>query len=320
MQRYNKMRGFIIVLFSVTLEGCIAQKPIDLVFTESGKGAGIESGLVEKTATAASTDLSSIDTTISSAEILLEFTLKENGSKDGYPLQIKELRFTNIGTGDAADFRFILEGPGSNNTVGTSVGQTVYFKDFGDIIVPDGETSGRIYQVKAHVRSNIQGSTTDNQTVLLKTSPLTDFDVTETSSNLLASNNAFQQNAGAPMTVVATHLRGGGTFQFASVPRNSDFPGIPSIYAQDINQRVDKDFNFVIQIAPRAGALCASVVTGNLTSSDGGLNKAAVQGVVSWTDLKYDTIETIKVYATAPTATPAILQNECTSGFDVTGP
>lgn len=320
MKRLNKMRGCIILIIPLWLVACIAQKSIDLVFTESGKGAGIESGLVEKTATAASTDLSSIDTTISSAEILLEFTVKENGSKDGYPLQIRELRFTNIGTGDAADFRFILEGPGSNNTVGSSVGQTVYFKDFGDIIVPDGETSGRTYQVKAHVRSNIQGSTTDNQTVLLKTTPVTDFDVAETSSNLLASNNSFQQNAGAPMTVVATHLRGGGTFQFASVPRNSDFPGIQSIYAQDIHQRVDKDFNFVIQIAPQAGALCASPVTGNLTSLDGGLNKAAVQGVASWTDLKYDAIETIKVYATSPTATPPLDQNECTTSFNVTGP
>jgi len=320
MQRLKKMRGYIFVLIPSLLFACIAQKPIDLVFTESGKGAGIDSGLVEKTATAASTDLSSIDTTIGSAEILLEFTVKENGSKDGYPLQIKELRFTNIGTGDAADFRFILEGPGSNNTVGSSVGQIVYFKNFGDIIVPDGETTGRTYQVKAHVRSNIQGSTTDNQTVLLKTSPTTDFDVAEASSNLLASNAAFQQNAGAAMTVVATHLRGGGTFQFASVQINQDFPGIQSIYAQDINQRVDKDFNFVIQLSPRAGALCASAVIGNLTSSDGGLNKAAVQGVASWTDLKHDAIETIKVYATAPTATPVLTQNECTTSFDVTAP
>lgn len=122
------------------------------------------------------------------------------------------------------------------------------------------------------------------------------------------------------MTVVATHLRGGGTFQFASVARNTDFPGTQSIYAQDINQRVDKDFNFVIQLTPQAGALCAFAVTGNLSSTDGGLNKAAVQGVASWTDLRHDTIETIKVRATAPTATPALTQNECTTSFDVTGP
>lgn len=319
MQQRLLQGGIICVTVVVLASGCIAQKPLDVTFTEGGKGAGIASGLVEKTATATAT-VSSIANSIGSSVPILEFTVKENGSKDGYPLQIRELRFTNIGTGDAADFRFILDGPGSNNTIGFSSGQTVVFRDFGDIIIPDGETSGRTYQVKVHVRENIQGSTTDNQTVQLKTSPTTDFDVTETSSNLLSTNGAFQQTSGTVMQVVATHLRGGGTFQFATVARNTDFPGTQTIYAQDVNQRVDKDFTYAIQLAPRTGALCASAAAGALSSTDGGLNKAAVQGVATWTDMKYDAIETIKVYATSPTAVPAIQVNECTAGFDVTGP
>ena len=321
---YSKV-GLILFTLLFTVAGCIAQKTLSVTFTESGKGAGIQSGLVEKTATTAPATVSSIANTIGSAVTILEFTVKENGSKDGYPLQIKELRFINTGTGDAADFRFILEGPGSNNTVGSSSGQTVVFKEFGDIIVPDGDTTGRTYQVKVHVRSNIQGSTEDNQTILLKTSPVSDFDVAEASSNFLESVVGFQQSPATAIAVLATDLRGRGTFQIGSVARNTDFAGSQSIYAEDENGRLDKDFVGEISIHPRNDtALCPTFAAGSLSSSDagitvvsnGGIKKTAAGGIATWVDLKFDQILSIRISATAS----GISRPECTAAINVTGP
>ncbi|HRP68569.1 MAG TPA: hypothetical protein PLY93_03475 [Turneriella sp.] len=78
----------ILLLFS---NGCITQEPIGIIFTENGVGAGIASGMVEKTITTAPATISSITNAIGSSMILLEFTVKENGSRDGYPLQINSL-------------------------------------------------------------------------------------------------------------------------------------------------------------------------------------------------------------------------------------
>lgn len=308
---------FMPIFIAALFGACIAQKTLEVTFTESGKGAGIQSGLVDKTVTTATTTVSSTANSIGTAVVVLEFTVKENGSKDGYPLQIKELRFTNIGTADVADLRFILEGPGSNNTVGTSSGSTVTFKDFGDIIVPDGETTGRTYQVKVHVRSNIQGSMEDNSTIILKTSPTTDFDVAETSSNFLGTVGAFQQSPTTSVDVVAKYLRGKGTFQIGSVAINTDFPGTQVLYAEDANGRLDKDFNANVTLTPRADILgCGTGTAGTISSSDGGNPKAAVQGVVSWTNLQFNQIATIRIEATAA----GITNPECTASITVTGP
>lgn len=291
---------FITALFGA----CIAQKTLGVTFTESGKGAGIQSGQVDKTATAAPATVSSLANSIGSAVVVLEFTVKENGSKDGYPLQIKELRFSNIGTADTADLRFILEGPGSNNTVGSSSGSVVTFKDFGDIIVPDGETSGRTYQVKAHVRSNIQGTMEDNTTIILTTSPTTDFDVVETSSNFLPTVSAFQQNPSTSVTVVATELQGKNSFSGLSPTNNADFAGAQAIYATDANGRIDKDFTGSITLTAHV-TVCPNAAPGSLASSDAGaLVHSATQGVASWTNLRYAlnsaiVSETIRIRAQA---------------------
>jgi len=301
---------FTIVLLSV---GCIAQKPIGVTFTESGKGAGIYSGLVDKTATAAPATISSLSNSIGSALTILEFTVKENGSKDGYPLQIKELRFTNIGTGDAADFRFILEGPGSNNTIASSSGQTITFKEFGDIIVADGDTTGKTYQVKVHVRSNIQGSTEDNTTIILKTSPPTDFDVVETSSNFLQSVATFQQNPAIAIDVIATELQGKGNYSFGTVAVNTLFPGTRSMYATDANGRVDKNYTTNVTLQSRQND-CTTAETGlgNPTSGTN-LTIAAVQGVAAFTNLQFTIASRVfKVYATSGTLTA-----QCTASITV---
>lgn len=319
MRRLRNKGGLILVLLAVSVCSCIAQKPLGVTFTEGGKGAGIASGLVEKTATATPATISSVANNIGQALTILEFTAKENGSRDGYPFEIKTLRFTLTGTADPADLRFILEGPGSNNTVASISGNVVTFTDFGNIIVTDGDPTGKTYQLKGQIRAAKNGTTTEGQTIAVSFNPQADIDVAEASSNIQPNVSSFTSGAMA-IDIVATHLRGQGTFQFASVPRNTDFPGTQYIYAQDVNERVDKDFNFVIQLVPRSGIACVSGVSGNLTSTDVGLSKAAVQGVASWSDLKYDAIETIKIYASAPTATPALTQNECTASFDVTGP
>jgi hypothetical protein len=237
-----KQVGFISFLALLSLS-CIAQKNIGLTFTESGKGVGIYSGLVDKTATTAPATVSSMINSIGAAVIVLEFTIKENGSRDGYPLQIRELRFANLGTADTADLRFVLEGPGSNNTIGTNNGNVVTFKDFGDLIITDGDTVGKTYQVKAHIRSNIQGSLADNSTVILKTSPVSDFSVVETSSNILESVAAFQSNA-TTVTVSATHLQGKSSFNSLTANSTQDFPGSQSIYATD-------EMAVSIQISPK---------------------------------------------------------------------
>lgn len=300
---------FPLLLSAFVLQNCIAQKPLGLTFTEAGKGAGIQSGQVDKTATSATTTLSSINNAIGTAIVLLEFTVKENGSKDGYPLQIKELRFTNVGTADVADFRFVLEGPGSNNTISSTSGQTVTFKEFGDIIVADGDTTGKTYQVKVHVRNNIQGSTEDNSTIILNTSPVTDFEVTETSSNFLQSVATFQQNPATAIDVIATELQGKGNYSFGTVAVNYLFPGSRSMYATDANGRVDKNYTTNVTLQSRQND-CAAGETGLGNPGVGAnLTVAAVQGVALFTDLQFTVAsKTFKVYATS-----GVLTAQCTA-------
>lgn len=288
--------GFLGVL-PLAFVSCIAQKSVGVTFTESGKGVGLQSGQADKTATAAPGTVASTVDSIGAAVVLLEFTVKENGAKDGYPLQIKELRFTHTGTADIADLRFVLEGPGSNNTISTANGNTVTFKDFGDIIVSDGDTVGKTYQVKMHIRANIQGSLTDNSTVLLKTSPLTDFDVTEASSNFLPTVSSFQQSAASTITITGTELQGKTSFTSLSATAGVDFPGTQSIYATDRNGRVDLDFTEDITLSAHNG-ICPNSAAGTLASTDPlGLTHAAVQGVATWTNLTYTIVETIRIRA-----------------------
>lgn len=302
------MRRFIVGLLSFLiipiLMSCIAQKSVGLTFTENGKGVGIYSGLVDKTATNAPATVSSIINTIGAAVTVLEFTIKENGSRDGYPLQIRELRFTNLGTADTADLRFVLEGPGSNNTIGTNNGNVVTFKDFGDLIVADGDTVGKTYQVKVHIRSNIQGSLADNNTVILKTSPVSDFTVVETSSNILESVSAFQSNA-TTVTVTATHLQGKNSFNSLTANATQDFPGSQSIYATDENGRIDTDFTEVITLSPHT-TICPNAAAGTLSSGEAGdLTHNAVAGIATWGDLKYSQAGTIRIRAVSTTITAA---------------
>jgi hypothetical protein len=287
------------VLIAALLSACIAQKPMGVTFTESGKGAGIYSGQVDKTATGAAATVSSIANSIGTSVVVLEFTVKENGSKDGYPLQIRELRFTNIGTADVADLRFVLEGPGSNNTVSQVGGNPVTFKDFGDIIVADGDTTGKTYQVKVHVRTNIQGSMTDNNTIILKTSPVTDFDVVEASSNFLQSVTAFQQGSATSVDIVATEILGKNSFNGLIATVGQPFPGPPSVYATDLNGRVDKDFTGTITITSHTSS-CPNAIAGLSAPSGCALACPATQGVATWTGLQFASANTIKIQATSP--------------------
>lgn len=289
------MRGCIIVLFSVTLAGCIAQKPIDLIFTESGKGAGVESGDIVKTALATPATISSTLNNLNQAVTILEFTVKENGSRDGYPLQIRGLRFTHTGTADIADLRFVLEGPGSNNTVAVTTGNSIIFKDFGDIIVTDGDQTGKTYQLKAQIRSSVNGTTTDNQTIAVNISPSVDAEVIEASSNMLPSVAGFASGAAA-ITIVATELQGKNSFTGLSVNQNTDF--VASIYATDVNGRVDTDFVGAITVSDHQ-LTCPNDGPGALSSALKGLSPAAVLGVASWTDLRYNAAATIRIRAQA---------------------
>lgn len=296
--------GWLSVLVIICM-ACIAQKSVGLTFTESGKGAGIQSGQVDKTATAAPGTVASTVDSIGAAVVLLEFTIKENGAKDGYPLQIKELRFTNTGTADTADLRFVLEGPGSNNTISTASGNTVTFKDFGDIIVADGDTVGKTYQVKVHIRANIQGSLTDNSNVLLKTSPLTDFDVAEASSNFLPTISSFQQSTATTVTITATELQGKGSFALGTVPVSATFTGAKSFYATDLNGRIDRDYVTNVTIVSRqADCITAQSGLGN-NVTDANLTVTPVQGVATWNNLTFNLQPvTFRIYATSGGLTP----------------
>lgn len=298
MKRLNKMRGCIILLIPLWLVACIAQKPIDLIFTESGKGAGVESGDIVKTALATPASISSILNNLNQAVTILEFTVKENGSRDGYPLQIRGLRFTHTGTADIADLRFVLEGPGSNNTVATTSGNSIIFKDFGDIIITDGDQNGKTYQLKAQIRSSINGATTDNQTIAVNISPSIDAEVIEASSNLLPSISAFASGSMA-ITITATELQGKNSFNSLTGVINTDFTGPTgsvSIYATDVNGRVDPDYTANVALSPHV-TLCSNAGTGTLSSADGGTTKAAVAGIATWTDLKYSFAESIRIRA-----------------------
>jgi len=279
---------------------CIAQNPINLVFTESGKGAGIESGDIVKTALATPATVSSILNTINQAVTILEFTVKENGSRDGYPLQIRALRFTHTGTADISDLRFVLEGPGSNNTVAVTSGNSIIFKDFGDIIVTDGDQTGKTYQLKAQIRSSVNGTTSDNQTIAVNISPSIDAEVIEASSNMLPSVAAFASGSMA-ITITATELQGKNSFNGLAASINQDLTGTGSvsIYATDVNGRVDQDFTNAVTLSAHV-TVCPNPGAGTLSSSDSGnLTRSAVLGIATWTDLRYTVTETIRIRAQA---------------------
>lgn len=291
------------MLMAVAVMACTAQKPLGVTFTESGKGVGIFSGLVEKTATTAPATIASTVDTANEAVTLLEFTVKENGSKDSYPLQIKELRFTTSGTADIADLRFLLDGPGLNNAIGTSSGTTVTFKDFGDLIVSDGDQTGKTFQLKVHLRTNIQGSLADNTTVAVNISPLTGMDVTETSSNILQNVVSMQANS-STIQIAATELQGKGTFSFSNIGTGVAFPGTPVIHATDVNGRTDKDYVTSVTLVARMTD-CTSAQAGLASSDGGGLTHTPVQGIASWTNISFGVAATtFKVYATSGSLTP----------------
>ncbi len=278
--------GFLLCTLLFAAAGCIAQKPLGVTFTESGKGAGIQSGIIEKTSYATPATVSSILNNIGQAVAILEFTVRENGSRDGYPFEIKELRFNFTGTADPADLRFVLEGPGSNNTTGTISGNVVTFKDFGNIIVTDGDTTGKTYQLKGQIRSSVNGSTTDGQTIAASFSPATDIDVVEASSNILPGNASMASGAMA-IAIVATELQGKSSFTGLTATHNADFPGVQSIYATDINGRVDRDFVSAITITAHT-TVCPNAAPGALSSGDGGgLTHNGALGIAAWTNLVY---------------------------------
>ncbi|GAB4432872.1 MAG: hypothetical protein OHK0011_15810 [Turneriella sp.] len=300
MQKKMRQGGWILLTVLLLTAGCIAQKPLDVTFTEGGKGAGIASGLVDKTATATPATISSILNNINQAQTILEFTAKENGSRDGYPFEIKTLRFTLTGTADPVDLRFVLEGPGSNNTVGSISGNVVTFTEFGNIIVTDGDPTGKTYQLKGQIRSAINGATIDGQTIAVSFDPQKDIDVVETSSNVQPNVAAFSSGAMA-ITIVATELQGKNSFTGLTAAINQDFTGTGSvsIYATDVNGRVDRDFVSAITLSAHV-TICPNAGAGTLSSSDaGGLTRSAVLGVATWTDLRYTVAETIRIRAQA---------------------
>jgi hypothetical protein len=294
---------FMPIVIASLFGACIAQKTLGVTFTESGKGAGIQSGIIEKTSYATPATVSSILNNLGQAVAILEFTVKENGSRDGYPFEIKELRFTFTGTADPADLRFVLEGPGSNNTTASISGNTITFKDFGNIIVTDGDTTGKTYQLKGQIRSAVNGTTTDGQTIAVSFSPASDIDVVEASSNILPGNASMASGAMA-VTILASELQGKGNFSFGTVNVSTIFPGTPAFYATDANGRVDKDYVTNVTLVSRQSD-CAAAESGLGNPATGtNLTIAAVQGVATFTNLMFNTAaKTFKVYATSGTLT-----------------
>lgn len=290
----------------ITLFGlnCIAQKTVGVTFTEGGKGAGIDSGLIDKTSYATPSTLPSDKDSNAEAVALLEFTAKENGSRDGYPFQISEVRISTSGTADIADLRFVLDGPGINNVSGENNGKTVTFKDFGDIIVTDGDQTGKTYQIKALLRPNIQGSLADNSTLTIQFNPINDISVASASSNLLQNVTAMASTA-TTITITATQLQGKNSFNSLTATATADFPGSQSIYATDDNGRLDTDFTELVTLSPHT-SVCPNPAPGTLSSGEGGnLQHAAVAGIATWADLKYSQTGTIRIRASSTSITAA---------------
>jgi hypothetical protein len=310
MKNQKHKVGFLLLTLLFSVAGCIAQKTLGVTFTESGKGAGIQSGTIEKTSYATPATVSSTLTNLNQAVAVLEFTVKENGAKDGYPLEIKELRFKITGNADVADLRFVLEGPGSNNTTAEINGNVATFKNFGNIIVTDGDITGKTYQVKGQIRAGTNGSTVEGNTIAVSIDPLSDVDVAEASSNLLPTVSSMQSGVMA-VSVVATELQGKGNFSFGNIAVSAIFPGTPAFYATDENGRVDKDYVTNVTLVSRQ-ADCIAAETGLGNSATGAnLTLAAVQGVATFSNLMFNTAaKTFKVYATS-----GALTAQCTAAI-----
>ena len=125
----------------------------------------------------------------------------------------------------------------------------------------------------------------------------------EASSNILPGAVSMASGAMA-ITIVATELQGKSSFTGLTATHNTDFPGVQSIYATDVNGRVDRDFVSAITLTAHT-TVCPNAAPGALGSGDGGgLTHNAVLGIATWTNLVYtlavsSTGENIRIRAQA---------------------
>jgi hypothetical protein len=204
---------------------------------------------------------------------VFDFTISDAGTSDGLPTFISQIALNTSGTANFGKVTWRLNGPDANNVIGeySSGSNTLTFKNL-NISVANAQNE--TYAVNAYYNDN--SGITDNQNYILSMngSSSANFTVTASGSQMASSQTAINNGGGSKTTVSATEI------SFSTQPSGSVsgaiLTGQPVIKATDAFANVDLDYTANISISEDGdGAVSGASV------------KACVQGVATFTDIKY---------------------------------
>jgi hypothetical protein len=242
--------------------------------------------------------IASTVTTIGEAVDVFSFTVLDRGTGDGLATKVTNVRIQNAEPGDGASWTAIIGGvklnDGSNDiTIGTPTITASYIDipiTAGNLDVEDG------------------AELTLTMSLYLKTSGIQDgkklqFTISPTDHNWAAdgSGSLFAADFGDAITseeftldVTATKLLFSGVP--ANVLVNMNFGA--TVNAVDANGNVDVDNTSSVTLARNSG-------TGTFSSTSG-LTQSLVLGTKSWTDLRYDAMQTFTLQANGGSLTQGV--------------
>jgi hypothetical protein len=303
---YNKEEIIYIKATSGSSGFTVCSNPIT-VSGQSLSGEVVAGNLTEPT-----TVSSEADTALEEVDVF-DFTIREQANDgDTDPILVTEVRIPVSGTGSpvSSNITWKLNGPDVSDVTGTISAGKVTFSGL-NISVADGNSTGETYVVSVYFSPT--STLLDNQTFILNMDGDVDLTLNPSGSIMTGSNSSVNNGTGFKFNVVARMFD------------NEDFPGTLDLQAVDANGKLDIDYNGSVTLYPRPNSSCVSSVTGSLVSSEG-LSKSASSGLVSWTDLKHDYMETIYIEASksypyttscSPTSVSVIMLDDPTTSTDV---
>ncbi|UCB56472.1 MAG: DUF11 domain-containing protein [Candidatus Omnitrophota bacterium] len=239
---------------------------------------------------------------------VLKFQVSDKATNDAFATLIDQVTVNITGTAGNASTDIAwaeLWDDTGNAQVATSASITDSAITFGS--APDGGGTAALdtvangqtvrYTVNVYMK-NSQLTGTDSQTYIFS---INDSDIGEDSNAAVSSQ--MRSDAGAVSNVTGTITVTHSQIIFSTQPpstatANTDFTGSIVVSAVDANNNVDKDFSENITLSAVLASNNSTPGSGTLSSTDsGGLTKSPTNGVATWTDTKYNAVETIDIKA-----------------------
>ena len=235
-------------------------------------------------------------TTAGAAVDILDFTISDGGASDGLPLDISQIVMHTSGTGPYSKAAFRLDGPDVTQVAGVYSGgsNTITFSGL-NISIPNG--ANETYLVNAYFNDNT--GLTDNQTFILSFDGDVDVTVTGLVTQMSGASPVITNGSGSIVDIAATQLAYSTQPPAVALP-TVDFTGTVTIEARDAASNVDVNFSESITLSAMLSSNNSASSSGTLSSTDaGGVTKNPSGGSVTWTDVSYDTNESIDLRGTS---------------------